>query len=557
MSGHLKGVGASPGLVVGPARRYVRDIAEPPASDEPIGKPAEEAARAVEALEAVAADLDERAARAGGEAAEVLGAQAMMARDPDLADAVAASTKQGRGAPRAVWEAFAGYREMLAGAGEYLAARLTDLDDLRDRAVARLVGTPVPGLPSSDSPYVLLAHDLAPADTALLDPALVLALVTEQGGPTSHTAILARSLGVPAVVACAKAMDVPDGTIVLVDGSSGVVQVDPPAEQVEKARVTGARSREDRPTGPGATADGHQVPLLANIGGPAEVAAAVAAGAEGVGLFRTEFLFLDRSVAPTVAEQVAAYQPVLAAFPDGKVVVRVLDAGADKPLGFLPAPEPEPNPALGIRGLRMLNRFPHLLAEQLRALALAADGGGAALEVMAPMVTDAAEAADFAARCRAAGIATAGVMIEVPAAALRAADIAAEVDFVSIGTNDLTQYALAADRMLAGLATLQDPWHPAILDLIAATAEGVTAAGGRIGVCGEAAADPALACVLVGLGVQTLSMGAGSLQQVRAALAACTVDSCGTAAQAARSATTAAGARTAARTALPELRLVR
>ena len=550
----LRGVAASPGRAAGPVRRYVREVPEPPPEGAGSGDPADEARRAAAALEAVAADLDERAGRAGGEAADVLGAQAMMARDPSLAESVEALTGAGRSAARAVWEAFAGYREMLAGAGEYLAARVADLDDVRDRAVAVLLGVPVPGMPESDQPYVLAARDLAPADTALLDPALVLALVTEQGGPTSHTAILARSLGVPAVVACPGVTAVADGTVVLVDGSAGLLLVDPPAADVEQARAAAAaRGRAEAPTGPGRTADGHRVPLLANVGGPAEVPAAVAAGAEGVGLFRTEFLFLDRADAPTVEEQVAAYRRVLDAFPDGKVVVRVLDAGADKPLAFLPAPEPEPNPALGVRGLRMLDRHPELLDGQLRALSAAAADGRATLEVMAPMVTDAAEAAAFATRCHDAGISSAGVMVEVPAAALRARDIAAEVDFVSIGTNDLTQYALAADRMLGALAGMQDPWHPAVLDLIAATAEGVASAGGRTGVCGEAAADPAMACVLVGLGVQTLSMGAGALPLVRAALLACTLDECRAAAAVARAAPEAASARTAAREQLPGL----
>lgn len=305
---------------------------------------------------------------------------------------------------------------MLAGAGEYLAARVTDLDDIRDRTVARLLGLPMPGVPESDEPFVLVARDLAPADTAVLDPALVAAFVTEEGGPTSHTAILARTMGVPAVVALPGATGLADGTPVLVDGAAGTVVVNPTGTEVRAARAAAAAraSALAESTGPGGTRDGHKVPLLANIGGPKDLDAALANGAEGVGLYRTEFLFLDRSAPPTETEQEEAYRTVLEAFPRGRVVVRALDAGADKPLAFLPPPGEEPNPALGERGLRMLRRHPDVLDAQLGALARAASGTTAKLQVMAPMVTDAEEAAFFAAACGAAGIDHPGVMIEVP-----------------------------------------------------------------------------------------------------------------------------------------------
>ncbi|MFD0776850.1 putative PEP-binding protein, partial [Streptomonospora algeriensis] len=234
--------------------------------------------------------------------------------------------------------------------------------------------------------------------------------------------------------------------------------------------------------GPGRTADGHRVPLLANIGGPHDLPAALENGAEGVGLYRTEFLFLDRTDAPGHEEQVAAYRAVLEAFPGGRVVVRTLDAGADKPLGFLAAGEQhEPNPALGERGLRMMRRLPETLDAQLAALAEAERGTGAYLQVMAPMVTDAADAEWFAAAAAAAGIQHAGVMIEVPAAALRARHIAEHADFFSIGTNDLTQYTCAADRETAGLGRFQDPWQPAVLDLVAASASSAAEAGRTCG----------------------------------------------------------------------------
>ncbi|MFG2085805.1 MULTISPECIES: phosphoenolpyruvate--protein phosphotransferase [unclassified Spirillospora] len=551
----LQGAGVSPGVGAGPVRSIAGAVPEPPAGSRHGGDAAAERDTALAALEAVAADLEERGGRAAeaGNAAgrDVLNAQALMARDPGLADGVRAKIDEGTAAARAVFEAFGFYREMLAGAGEYMAARVSDLDDIRDRAIARLLGLPVPGVPESAEPFVLVARDLAPADTAVLDSAQVVAFVTEEGGPTSHTAILARTMGVPAVVALRGATSLADGTRVLVDGAAGTVRPDPSDDEVAAARAAAAAraSALEESTGPGVTKDGHEVPLLANIGGPKDVEAALANGAEGVGLYRTEFLFLDRAAPPSDEEQEEAYRKVLEAFPGGRVVVRTLDAGADKPLAFLPAPGEEPNPALGERGLRMMRRHPDVLAAQLAALARAAAGLTAKLQVMAPMVTDAAEAAYFAAACREAGIEHPGVMVEVPAAALRAHDLAPEVEFFSIGTNDLTQYACAADRQVGGLAHLQDPWQPAVLDLVAPAA----GAGVPCGVCGEAAADPALACVLVGLGVTSLSMSAPSLPLVRAALARHTLDECRQAAAAARTARTAGQAREAARSHLPAL----
>ncbi|MEU8797856.1 phosphoenolpyruvate--protein phosphotransferase [Spirillospora sp. NPDC048819] len=551
----LQGAGVSPGVGAGPVRSIAGAVPEPPAGSRHGGDAAAERDTALAALEAVAADLEERggrAAEAGNTAGrDVLNAQALMARDPGLADGVRTKIDEGAAAARAVFEAFGFYREMLAGAGEYMAARVSDLDDIRDRAIARLLGLPVPGVPESDEPFVLVARDLAPADTAVLDPAQVVAFVTEEGGPTSHTAILARTMGVPAVVALRGATSLADGTRVLVDGAAGTVRPDPSDEEVTAARAAAAAraSALEESTGPGVTKDGHEVPLLANIGGPKDVEAALANGAEGVGLYRTEFLFLDRAAPPSDEEQEEAYRKVLEAFPAGRVVVRTLDAGADKPLAFLPAPGEEPNPALGERGLRMMRRHPAVLAAQLAALARAAAGLTVKLQVMAPMVTDAAEAAYFTAACREAGIEHPGVMIEVPAAALRAHDLAPEVEFFSIGTNDLTQYACAADRQVGGLAHLQDPWQPAVLDLVAPAA----GAGVPCGVCGEAAGDPALACVLVGLGVTSLSMSAPSLPLVRAALARHTLDECRQAAAAARTARTAGQAREAARAHLPAL----
>ncbi|MEN3583811.1 phosphoenolpyruvate--protein phosphotransferase [Streptomyces sp. ZYX-F-203] len=544
----LRGVGVSHGVAVGPVRHMGAAVLEPPVRQVPAAEREREGARARRAAEAVAADLTARGHLAGGEARAVLEAQALMARDPELMAEVGRRVASGGTAERAVHDAFAGYRSLLAGAGELHAARIPDLDDVRNRMVARLLGVPIPGVPDSDSPYVLVARDLAPADTALLDPALVLGFLTEEGSPTSHTAILARALGVPAVVALPGARELPEGTVIALDGDSGEVRVDPDDRRGPRRRGAGRREARASARGPGRTADGHRVPLLANIGGPADVAGAVEVGAEGVGLFRTEFLFLDDAEsAPSEERQIAAYRRVIEAFPEGRVVARVLDAGADKPLGFL-SPTEEPNPALGVRGLRALLDHPEILAAQLRALSKAADSSPGTLDVMAPMVADRADAKAFADACRAAGLrAGVGAMVEVPSAALRAGAVLREVDFLSLGTNDLAQYAFAADRQVGAVARFQDPWQPALLDLVASASWAARAQVKGCGVCGEAAADPLLACVLVGLGVSSLSMGPAAIPSVRRSLSRVTLARCERAASAARAADGAEDARNAAR----------
>ncbi|MFI8305969.1 phosphoenolpyruvate--protein phosphotransferase [Streptomyces sp. NPDC085927] len=549
----LRGVGVSHGVAIGEVRHMGTAVLEPPARQIPAEEAEREQGRARKAVEAVAADLMARGNLAGGEAQAVLEAQAMMAQDPELMTDVERRIVEGSTAERAVYDAFAAYRELLAAAGEYLAGRVADLDDVRNRIVARLLGVPMPGVPDSDEPYVLVARDLAPADTALLDPTLVLGFVTEEGGPTSHSAILARALGVPAVVALPGAGELAEGTLIAVDGSTGEIFVNPSEEKKGQLEAAAAERRAalSASTGPGATADGHTVPLLANIGGPADVPAAVEAGAEGVGLFRTEFLFLDDSKnAPSEEKQVAAYRQVLEAFPEGRVVVRVLDAGADKPLDFL-TPADEPNPALGVRGLRSLLDHPEVLRTQLSALVKASEGLSVHLEVMAPMVADRADAKAFADACREAGLhAKFGAMVEIPSAALRARSILQEVEFLSLGTNDLAQYTFAADRQVGAVSRLQDPWQPALLDLVALSAEAAKAEGKSCGVCGEAASDPLLASVLTGLGVTSLSMGAASIPYVRAALAKFTLAQCERAAAAARATDSAAEARRAAQAVL-------
>ncbi|UED84180.1 phosphoenolpyruvate--protein phosphotransferase [Streptomyces profundus] len=551
-----RGIGIGGGTVSGPVARMAR----PPVPPAPRTVPADQLPAEVDAVRAaftdVAEALQRRADAASGPAAEVLFAQVMMVADPALADRAEALVRGGDDGPRAIDAAFGEFRSALAAAGGLFAERVADLDDLRDRAVAVLLGLPMPGLPEPGHPHVLVAADLAPADTALLDPASVIALVTEQGGPTGHTAILARGLGIPAVVGCAGAEALTDGRLVLVDADAGTVEADPTPEAVTEAAERAARRRRRAAelTGPGRTADGHPVKLLVNLGAPHELSAAAAADSEGVGLFRTEFLFLERTEAPSVAEQTDAYARVFAAFAGRRVVVRTLDAGADKPLPFATATD-EQNPALGVRGLRTATRDPELLEDQLHALALAADGASAEVWVMAPMVSLPGEAATFADRVRAHGLATAGAMVEVPAAALRAGELAEACDFLSIGTNDLSQYAFAADRTLASLAGLLDPWQPALLDLVQLTAAAGTRGGRPVGVCGEAAADPAMALVLTGLGVTSLSAAPAALPEVRAALAAHTLADCQALAEAARTAPDASTARARVADALPEARL--
>lgn len=295
-------------------------------------------------------------------------------------------------------------------------------------------------------------------------------------------------------------------------------------------------------TGPGSTSDGHAVPLLANIGDVEDAVAAAAQDLEGVGLFRTEFVFLSATSAPTVDEQAEIYRQVLTPFGDRRVVVRTLDAGADKPLSFADL-GPEENPALGRRGLRLSAARPELLDTQLEALAVAAKDTGADVRVMAPMVATAEEADWFARRVREHGLPKAGVMIEVPSAALRSRHVLADMDFASIGTNDLSQYTLAADRMQGELSDLLDPWQPAVLDVIAAACDGGATTGTPIGVCGEAAGDPLLALVLVGLGASSLSMAPSKVAMVRLALSLHSLPDCQRIAARVRDARTAADAR--------------
>lgn len=545
----IRGVGIGLGVAQGPVARMAEPLPAP--LDEPSAlTPDEETARVTDAVAAVARELEERGAQAGGAARDVLEAQAMMAEDPTLADEVGTRIRAGKTGEFAVHDAFASFREQLTALGGYLGERAADLDDVAQRVIARLRGVAAPGVPDPGHPFVLVAKDLAPADTALLDLDKVLALVTTEGGPTSHTAILAREKSIVAIVGAGAAKDLVDGETVIVDAAKGVVTTDPTDEERAQAqhRADARASAASAPITDGALADGTAVPLLANLGNPAAAAEAVAVGAEGVGLFRTEFLFLSSAQAPTVEQQREAYTQLLQAFPGKKVVVRVLDAGADKPLPFLNDAHEE-NPALGLRGLRALRASEDILREQLTALAEADAATDADLWVMAPMVSTVEETEYFTAVAREYGVKTAGVMVEVPSSALLADHILASADFASIGTNDLTQYTLAADRLLGSVASFQDPWHPAVLRLIREVGRAGAERGKPVGICGEAAADPLLAVVLVGLGATSLSMAPTALADVRATLLEHTLDDARVIADATLAATDAATARAAAMTA--------
>ncbi|MCU1548732.1 MAG: ptsP [Arthrobacter sp.] len=551
------GVGVSPGRIIGAIRQMPKPISEPPAGERlPEGVPAEEATAALKsAAKAVHDGLKARSETVSGDGKAVLEATALMATDTMLLKAAAKLIGRGTSSERAIWEAGASVAEMLHNLGGYMAERAADVLDVRSRIVAELRGVPAPGIPASTTPFILVAEDLAPADTATLDPETILALVTAGGGPQSHTAIIARSLGLPAVVAATGVDHLADGTEVYVDGAAGTITAEPDESQRAAAAAWSATaSLLSAFDGTGSTADGHLVPLLANVGGAKDAAAAAALNAQGVGLFRTEFCFLERDTEPTVEEQAAAYKGVFDAFPGKKVVLRTLDAGADKPLPFL-TDATEPNPALGVRGYRTDFTTPGVLERQLQAVALAEKESEADVWVMAPMISTAEEAAHFASLCAEAGIKTPGVMVEVPSAALTAEAILREVAFASLGTNDLTQYAMAADRQLGPLAALNTPWQPAVLRLVKLTVEGSGAEGSNkpVGVCGEAAADPALAVVLTGLGVSTLSMTARSLAAVSTVLKTVTLSEAQELAKLALSASSATEARAWVREKLPIL----
>ena len=528
----IKGVGIGRGVAVGKVIRMAPPMEEPADVRRDASVSAvEENERVTKAMAKVNAELNHKAEQAANgdegakQAAPILQAIAMFASDPSLAENIKNLVNGGKTGERAVLEGFAQVEEMFKMIGGYQAERAADLHDVGQRVIAELRGVAAPGVPESDDPFVLVAEDLSPADTSTLDLAKTLAIVTSQGGPTSHTAILARARGIVSVVSAAEAADLKDGEQVIVNAAKGEVVTEPTDEEIKQAEAAkehAAKAKELRGQA-GGTKDGHLVPLLANLGKPADAKTALEYGAEGVGLFRSEFLFIGNSEPPSIEEQTKAYTELLSQFPGKKVVIRMLDAGADKPLPFL-TPEDEPNPALGLRGLRTLREHKEVLEGQLKALAAADAQTDADLWVMAPMVADEYEADYFVKLGKSFGLKKVGAMAEVPSIALMADKVAEVADFVSIGTNDLTQYTMAADRTLGSVAGYQTAWHPAVLRAIKLICDAGNAKGMPVGVCGEAAADPDLAVVLTGLGVNSLSMTPVALDDVRAQLAEVTFE---------------------------------
>jgi phosphotransferase system enzyme I (PtsI) len=505
----LRGLGASPGRAVGQVVRL-----------EPVKRSA--SADPETALREVAEQLQELAARTEPPARDMLEAQATIALDPELLEAVRAEHAAGAEGPDAIRRAAEPFREALGAAeSSYMRERVGDLDEICRRGVALMDGAGelerVPALPG-----VLVAASISPAHTAAVPDGELLAIVSGEGGDLSHTAILARSLGIPAVLGLGTAISRLRGVEwVAVDGDAGTVE---PLEQPpngDAARVSPAPRATPRSSGPATTADGVPVQLLANVASAAEAAAAARLGAQGAGLVRTEFLFAARSTPPGVDDQRRAYDELLDPL-EGPAIVRVIDAGSDKPLRYV-AHEPAPNPALGERGLRLLLRHPELLVDQVRALCQSRHA--ASIRVMLPMVSRAGELERarellepvFEAEGRRLPL---GAMIEVPAAAVDAPALAVLADFLSLGTNDLLQYLFAVDRASPLTRAVIDPLPASSWRLLGSVFDAARAAGIEAGACGELAADAEGAGLLWALGASSLSVSPGRLEAVKEALRA-------------------------------------
>jgi multiphosphoryl transfer protein len=529
----LRGLPVSPGVAIGPAQRL--RAPEPEVSDAPAGDAAGEW-RALDAARE-AARVDVRAARAavvagaGESEAGIFDAHLLLLDDEALLDpARRAIEDEGRNAAQA-WDAAiqaaaGAYRD---AADAYLRERAADILDVGRRVLGHLAGAG-PAQPTLAQAGVLVADDLTPGQTAVLDRGLVRGIATARGSATSHAAILARAFGIPAVVGAGSALlETPDGTMLVLDGDAGTVAVDPDPDALaaaghrqEKERRVAAERRE-RAAAPAETRDGRRIEVAANLGAVAEAAPAVAEGAEGVGLLRTEFLFLGREDAPDEEEQVEALSGVAAALGGRPLVIRTLDVGADKPLPFL-AQDPEANPFLGRRGIRLALARPDIFRPHLRAILRVADAYEN-VKVMFPMVAALHElrAARALLDEERAGLGIdppleVGIMVEVPAVAITAERFARDADFFSIGTNDLAQYTLAAERGNEHVAELANGPVPALLGLIDAVVQGAQAHDRWVGVCGELAGDPLAAALLVGLGVTELSMAPPRIPDVKAAL---------------------------------------
>ena len=518
----VQGVGAAPGIACGPAHVVTERTFDYPLRGESYDQ---ERYKLTQAVATVSADLQVLVQRSDAAIGEIFVTHQEMLADPALTDDVEQRLAQGESAAAAwmaVIESAASQQEALHDA--LLAERAADLRDVGRRVLAQLCGVQTQSEP--DQPYVLVMSEVGPSDVARLDPARVAGIVTAQGGATAHSAIVARALGIPAVVGAGPGvLLLENGKPLLLDGQRGVVNVAPPAEELQRA-LAERDVREQRLQAawanrfdPAVTRDGHAIEVFANIGESSGIDKVVEQGAEGVGLLRTELIFMAHSQAPDVATQEAEYRRVLDGLDGRPLVVRTLDVGGDKPLPYWPIAAEE-NPFLGVRGVRLTLQRPQVMEDQLRALLRAADQRP--LRIMFPMVGQMHEWRE--ARAMVERLRTeipvadlqVGIMVEVPSAALLAPQLAREVDFFSIGTNDLTQYTLAIDRGHPSLSAQADGLHPAVLSLIDMTVRAAHAHGKWVGVCGELAADPQAVAVLLGLEVDELSVASRSVAEVKA-----------------------------------------
>ena len=555
----LLGVAASPGLAVGRVFQLRRE--EPPVQEQG-GDPNQERRQLDDALDQAKVQLQALQAQLQAQAdpakAAIFAAHQELIEDPDLLDIAESAIAKGKSAAFAWQRAYVTHAERLAALRNALiAGRAVDLKDVGRRVLGILTGQPVED-PEIPPETILVAEDLTPSDTARLDRTRVLGFCTVGGGATSHVAIIARSLDIPAVAGIEpRALELENGGPAILDGSTGSLRLHPDPAEIEristlKQRVAVKRAADlAAAQDPAITTDGHRIEVVANIGGEPDARRSVELGGEGVGLLRSEFLYLERASAPSEDEQCAIYAGIAQALGGRPLIIRTLDVGGDKPLPYLPLPREE-NPFLGIRGIRIGLERPEILRTQLRAILRAAHlgQGGHRLRVMFPMIATLDEIRSvkgvLAEERERTGIDApleVGVMVEVPAAAIMAEQFAREVDFFSIRTNDLTQYTLAMDRGHPKLAPLADAMNPAVLRLIARTAEGAHAHGRWVGVCGGMASDPQAVPILVGLGVDELSVSVPTIPAVKAVVRAWSLAECQALAQQALAQDTAAGVR--------------
>lgn len=458
-------------------------------------------------IEHVSEDLKRLSTKAGETSAEIFEALEMILQDESLFETAVGQVAEGWEAATAFVNAVETFAELLSGDPTF-EERLADIRDLAKRVAAHIHGISLGlNLPESGR-FVIVGEDFSPADTAQFTSAVV-GVVTIQGGPTSHTAIICRSKSIPAVVSCSGAKDLVDGQMVLVD---------PVGDRVV---VGGADSDATQAIAFVAKSDSPIIPVRANIGSLDDAVAAAATAAEGVGLFRTELLYLESTTKPTPEKQAASYSAILAAAPEGLIVVRTIDAGSDKPVPFLDMPKEE-NPALGVRGFRLVVPHRQFIIDQLSALEEARKTSGREVWVMAPMISLASEAEQFAELAKAAGDFKVGIMVETPSIVYEIRNLKGVVDFISVGTNDLSQYLFASDRLHPSLGTLLNPWQPPLIRALAEIASEAKKVGIYSGVCGESASDPAFAVVLAGMGFDSVSSSRSQVGAVRTALSSIT-----------------------------------